>query len=260
LSWASEGFFGEGQCRLAFVEAGPESNRPSIVFVHGAGGDRKSWLPLLHEISKFNLHGIALDLPGHGQSPGAGFRSISNYVRIVESFIQKAGLVSPVLAGHSMGGAVALSCGLEFPEKLRGMILIATGSRLRVKESILEGVQRNFESAASEIIQYAYSATASSGLVEEGRRQLLECGAEVVFGDFTACDAFNEMERIEGISLPSLVVCGEDDVLTPPKYSHYLADKISGTNLQIIPEAGHMVMIEKPGQVGQAIYGFIQVV
>ncbi|MFP6891916.1 MAG: alpha/beta hydrolase [Nitrospinota bacterium] len=258
MGWASESFAGAGQHRLAFVEAGPKSNRPSIVFVHGAGGDRKGWLPLLREISNRGLHGIALDLPGHGQSPGPGCRSISDYARIAGAFIQETGLISPVLAGHSMGGAVALTCGLEFPEKLGGLILVATGSRLRVKESILAGVRLDFESTAADIVRIAYSPKASPGLAEEGRRQLLECGPEVLHGDLSACDAFSEMERIEGISLPSLIVCGEEDLMTPPKYSRYLAEKIPTADLRLIPEAGHMVMAEKPRQVGETIHGFIQ--
>ncbi len=74
-----------GGRRLAFAEAGPESSLSSIVFIHVAGGSRKSWSLLLHDISRRGLYAIALELPGHGASPGPGSRSIDAYAGIVEA-------------------------------------------------------------------------------------------------------------------------------------------------------------------------------
>ncbi len=243
--------------RLAFAEAGSESDLPSIVFIHGAGGSRKSWSHLLHDISRRGLHALALELPGHGASPGPGSRSIGVYTETVEAFIEARGLARPVLAGHSMGGAVALTCGLNIPARLGGLILIGTGARLRVMESILAGVLSNFEVTAAEIADFLFAPSAPAALAEEGRRQLLECSPEVVHGDFSACDGFDERNRIGDIALPSLILCGDSDRLTPSKYSQFLAEKLPSAEFKIIPDSGHMVMVEQPRRVGEEIHRFM---
>ncbi len=77
------------------------------------------------------------------------------------------------------------------------------------------------------------------------------------FGHFRAssCDA---MERISEIVLPTLIVVGEDDVMTPPKYSNYLHEKIRNSKLQSVKSAGHMVMLEQSSRVNSAIRKWIE--
>ena len=213
---------------LSFIESDGDAAYPPLVFVHGAGGGKEGWLALLREILAHTVRGIALDLPGHGKSPGPGLQDIFSYSRVIESFIQARGLHGPIVAGHSMGGGVALACALEFPEKLGGIALIGSGARLRVLPSILEGVCTRFPSAVDEIIGHSFSPQAPPDLVAEGRKKLLACPPEVVHGDFSSCDAFDQMDRVDKVRLPALIVCGEEDKLTPPKYSACLAERIPG--------------------------------
>jgi len=183
---------------------------------------------------------------------------VGEYARLVRAFIEARGLSAPVLAGHSMGGAIALACALSAPGALGGLVLLGTGARLRVLEAILEGILADFEATVEGIVGYAYSPAAPPALAEEGRRQLLACSPGVLRGDFLACDAFDVMERLGGLSLPTLVLCGEDDLLTPPKYSRYLAARIPGARLRLIEGAGHMLMLERTSSVGEAIAGFLR--
>ena len=92
LEWASEGFAEVCGRRLSFTEAGRPSPLPSLVFIHGAGGSRSSWLLLLHDLSRRGLHVVALELPGHGASPGPGCRTIGEYAGFVEAFIAERGV------------------------------------------------------------------------------------------------------------------------------------------------------------------------
>jgi pimeloyl-ACP methyl ester carboxylesterase len=256
--WASEGFSDVGGRRLAYLVAGEKSTLPSIIFVHGAAGSRKSWYLLLHDLQKRGLHGIALELPGHGASPGPGSRSIEDYAVTVNSFIEAGGLVSPVIAGHSMGGGVALTCGLSNQERLGGLILIGTGARLRVSENILDGILSDFSPTVTSIAGALFSPGALPALMEEGRRQLLECPAEIMHGDFSACDEYSVMDNLAGIELPALVLCGTNDLLTPPKYSQFLYENMPAASLEMIEDAGHMVMLEQPGRVGESIHRFVR--
>jgi pimeloyl-ACP methyl ester carboxylesterase len=88
---------------------------------------------------------------------------------------------------------------------------------------------------------------------------MLAVGPGVLRGDFLACDRFDVMGRLGEVRLPTLVICGEEDQLTPPKYSQFLVDHIQGARLVTIPEAGHMVMLEKPQETTDTMAGFSSV-
>jgi pimeloyl-ACP methyl ester carboxylesterase len=79
----------------------------------------------------------------------------------------------------------------------------------------------------------------------------------VLLGDFRACDAFDVRERLGDISVPTLVIGGTEDRLTPPKFSEYLREHIPNTQLLLVEEAGHMVMLEQPAVVTEAIADFL---
>ncbi len=258
MAWATESVVEAGGKRLAFVEVGEGSAFPALLLVHGAGGNQKNWHLLLRHLSRHGLHAIALELPGHGKSPGPGCEAIQDYARIVETFLDAKDLSSPILVGHSMGGAITLTLGLGIPEKLGGLILVGTGARLRVREEILNGLLSDFESTVDRIVGFAYSDSSDPALVEEGKRQLLECPPEVLWGDLKACDGFDVMERVRRIHLPAFVICGKDDSLTPPKYSDFLAENIPYARLRLIENAGHMVMVEQSRLVGEAIRQFVR--
>ena len=79
----------------------------------------------------------------------------------------------------------------------------------------------------------------------------------VMHGDFLACNAFDIMESLPKIRVPTLVICGQDDQLTPARYSQHLADQIPKAQLKIISEAGHMVMLEQPQAVADELSAFL---
>ncbi len=79
----------------------------------------------------------------------------------------------------------------------------------------------------------------------------------MLYRDLAACNAFDIMTRIHEIQLPTLIICGTEDRLTPVKYSQYLHDKIVSSTLHIIPDAGHYVMREQPEAVNHVIEDWI---
>jgi pimeloyl-ACP methyl ester carboxylesterase len=81
---------------------------------------------------------------------------------------------------------------------------------------------------------------------------------KVVLGDFRACDVFDVRDRLSEIRPPVLIISGEDDLLTPPKFSQYLSEKIEGARRVHLQAAGHLMSLEKPEEVNQAIRGFIE--
>jgi pimeloyl-ACP methyl ester carboxylesterase len=226
-----------------------------LVLVHGAGGSHLDWPAPLRRLRETNVY--AIDLPGHGRSEGTGQSSIAAYRDFLLAFLDALGLEKVVVVGHSMGGAIALDFALSYPSRLTGLILVGTGARLRVLPAILTGVLSNFEATVDLILDYAFGPSATEQLRRLGRQRLLQTPPQVLHGDYAACDAFDVMERLGEIRCPTLVICGTVDKLTPPKYSVYLCDHIPGAELVLVEGAGHMVMLEKPEAVTNAVSRFI---
>jgi len=136
--------------------------------------------------------------------------------------------------------------------------LVGTGARLKVLPLILDGIKSNFEETVKRINQFSYSRKAPSELVEKGVLGMRQCRAEVIYGDFLACDRFDTMKEVDKIDLPAIILCGDEDELTPIKYSQFLQDRIKGSKIAILPQAGHMVMMESPQAFNEKIGEFIE--
>jgi pimeloyl-ACP methyl ester carboxylesterase len=86
----------------------------------------------------------------------------------------------------------------------------------------------------------------------------VEIGPQVELNDLLSCDRFDVMQDVENIHLPTEIICGDNDDITPVKYSNYLTDKIPGAHQDIIPEADHFVQLKRYQQVNVKIEEFLQ--
>jgi pimeloyl-ACP methyl ester carboxylesterase len=231
--------------------------REFILFIHGAGGGQYTW-SCQKGFFEREFNPMIIELPGHGESGGEGEKEITRYAEEVYAFLQTVGAKKVFLVGHSMGGAIVQTLALTHPEVIRGIVLVGTGARLRVLPLILNGINTNFGETIPKIVQFAYSRKAPPNLIEDGVTQMLKCRPEVLHGDFSACDRFDVMKEVEKIDLPTLILCGGDDELTPVKYSQFLHSRIKGSKLEVLPKAGHMVMMESPQAFNEKINGFIK--
>lgn len=108
------------------------------------------------------------------------------------------------------------------------------------------------------LVSFSFSSNASARLVELASRRLAETRQSVLYGDLQACNRFDVMDKLGKIKLATLVVCGVDDVMTPSRYAQYLASSIPKAELRIIPNAGHMVMLEQPRLVADNLLFFLK--
>lgn len=228
-----------------YYAARGESGAP-LVFIHGAGGSHLEWNGQMAALSDA-ARTFALDLPGHGRSVGAGRTTIGEYAAALLQFLDGVGIERAVLVGSSMGGAIALTVAMQAPARVKGLVLVGTGAKLRVAPQILDGLQNEFEATARKLVDLYYADTGNSSLLvlkQKSLQQLLKSGSVVTHGDFVACDAFDVRARLGEIRAPTLVVCGDEDRMTPLKYSEYLAEQVAGARLAVIKGTGHMVMLE----------------
>jgi pimeloyl-ACP methyl ester carboxylesterase len=230
--------------------------RETILFIHGAGGGQYTWSYQKGFFEK-EFNPIVIELPGHGESGGEGEEEIVTYAEQVYAFLQAVGVRKIFLVGHSMGGAIVQTLVLAHPEVIKGIILVGTGAKLKVLPMILDGVKADFEETVRKITQFSHSRKTPLVFIEKGIADMLQCRPEVLYGDFAACDRFDVMKEVEKIDLPTLILCGEDDELTPVKYSQFLHSRIKGSKLEVLPNAGHMVMMEAPQAFNEKIAEFV---
>lgn len=237
----------------AFIDNGSTNN---LVLIHGSGGDHTCWP--LENLKGVNANVYSIDLPGHGGSGGSPSKDMGEYAKTMMAFIEALKLSRVFIAGHSLGGGIALTIGLEAPSWLAGLILVGTGARLRVNPMIFETLEKDPKGAMSMMDSVVFGPEAPQEAKDAIRALGERTAPAVSIADFTACDRFDVMKEVGKIAVPCLVVSGSADVLTAVKYGKFLADGITGAEFVIIEGAGHMMALEKPALFAKAVANFLK--
>jgi pimeloyl-ACP methyl ester carboxylesterase len=111
--------------------------------------------------------------------------------------------------------------------------------------------------ALKQIGERSFAAATSARLKELALARMAEVRSAVLHGDLLACDAFDRMADLRGVDSPTVIICGVEDQMTPPKYSQYLHQQIADSVLHIVKDAGHMVMLEQPDHVAGHLAQFL---
>lgn len=229
---------------------------PALMLLHGSGGTSSVWD---NQFEKLDCGGmlIAPDLPGHGESGGDPLHNAGDYVLWLDALISKLKIEHCFVAGHSLGGAIAQEFARRFPEKVRGLILIGCGTRFTITPHYLETVKNDFLSAVTASCRSAFAQANISRFYEWGFALLKDNGSEILYHDIVACMQFDSRPWIASLKTPVCILCGSEDKITPADCSEELARMIPHAELNIIPGAGHMVMLEEPEKFNDAMIVFI---
>ncbi len=229
-----------------------------LVLIHGAGGNHLYWPPEIRRLSGYRV--LAIDLPGHGKSTGRGYQSIVAYRDAVLEWLLAIGISRAVFVGHSMGSAIVQMIAIENPEHVLGLILLGSATSLVVNPALLEDTSHpsTFHNIVDKVIDWSFSPQTPDRLIDLARKRMLEIRPSVLRGDFLACNDYDATSRISSIIQPTLVICGDEDKMTPLRNAKILSDNIPSAQIEIIPEAGHMVMLEKPQAVAEAMINFLK--
>ena len=245
-----------GGIRVHYVAAPPAPRRPAIVFLHGAGANHTIWLGQMKAL-RSRAWVVLPDLPSHGKSGSIPGTTIEEYARAIVPFLEALGGGPFVLAGHSMGGAIALAAALQRPDLLSGLVLVGTGARLRVAPEILEGLRTSPAETQGLVARAQFTERADPAMILRTIRDLAGTPAERTLADFQACDDYDLREQIGRIDLPTLVLVGSEDRMTPVKSSTFLAERMPRATLVVVDGVGHAIMIEKSERVSEEIGAFL---
>ena len=238
------------------------TNLPAIVFLHGAGMDHSVWALLARAFAHHGYAVLAPDLPGHGRSAGTPLTSIAALADWTAALIDGAGAKAARLVGHSMGSLVALETAARHPDKVTGLGLIATMATMRVSDDLLNAAKADDHDAVDMIAIWGEGYRATLGGSQApglwmlgGAERLLERAQPgAIFADLSACNAYQDaLSAAAKITVPSIVIQGSRDLMTPAKGGKALAAAIPNCRLALIEGAGHMLMSERPDDVLAAL-------
>jgi pimeloyl-ACP methyl ester carboxylesterase len=225
---------------------------PPLILIHGAGGSHLAWPAELRRLPGFTVY--AIDLPGHGRSPRTAHRTIPAYAQIVTEFLEVLAIENAVLLGFSMGGAVALQAALCGAPGLRGLVLISTAASLPIPKSVINLLRQDYPAALEHLSQALFC---DHSFAELGLRFLQRTDPQVVRQDFVACRQFSPPARLSELKLPALVLGSRSDLMVPPDSITSLAAQIENSQAHWIQNAGHMVILEQPQVVADAVRSFL---
>lgn len=232
-----------------------DDKRPPLLLVHGAGGMHLDWHSDLRR--KMPMSAIAVDLNGHGKSGGGGHQDVGEYALDMVALLDKMGIAQVVVVGHSMGGAIAQVMALQHKDRVAGLVLVGTGARLIVNEAILEGIIAETQQTIDLIMKWAWGQDTPDDWRVMGAKRLSETPPLVTYHDYVACNNFDVRDSVHTLTVPTLIVSGEQDKMVKPSLGAYLHEQIEGSEFITLP-CGHMIPVEAYAGLGEAIEAWYQ--
>jgi pimeloyl-ACP methyl ester carboxylesterase len=251
----------------AFVATGGreyDSRLPTVVLIHGAGFDHSAWALQSRWFAHHGFSVLVPDLPGHGRSAGGALRSIAEMADWTAALLDAAGAGRAHLIGHSMGSLIALETAARHPEKVSALGLIGTAATMTVGPDLLKAAEADEEAAIDMVSIWGLGFDAelggslAPGLWMHGtaQRVLQHCASGVLFSDLDACNSYRDaLAAAAKVTVPTTVILGERDMMTPAKAGKALAAAIANARTIVLPGAGHMLMTERPDELLAAIKG-----
>ena len=244
---------------IGYEEAGDGAT--PIVFLHGVGSDKSVWRPQLDQFSSMHRT-VAFDYPGYGDSdPGPEGTSRDDYASAILSAMDGLGIERAHICGLSLGGVVAIAMHHAAPRRCASLILADSfavhpeGGAIYDRSVAASGDLRAMAEARVDVLLAQPADPAVRREVIETMAKIgpaaYRIGAEAVW-------LADQRDRAARIDVPTLVLCGSEDKVTPPSLSDELTRLIPGARMQVIRRASHIANLEKPEAFNRAVEAFIR--
>lgn len=245
-------------------------NGPPVIFIGGLGNNIEYWLAFKEHISPF-CEMYALDNRGIGKTTIQNPFSVIDMAKDIKALMDHCKIEKASVVGISMGGAIAQTFALDFPESTEKLVLVATTAKFNevCRLSMLHALQLLHINAPVELKTTGLFPWifASSFLSNEQNVSLMQekifnsenpQSAEGFQAQCLALQQFDSSKQLNKINAKTLIMYGDEDVLTPKKDALFLHKEIKGSELVEIEQSGHSIPIEKPTVFLEKLFNFIR--
>jgi 3-oxoadipate enol-lactonase len=249
-----------GGAAIGVDEAGSGPATP-IVFLHGVGSDKSVWAPQLEHFGA-SRRALAFDYPGYGESdPAPTGTSRDGFAAAVTAAMDALAIDRAHVCGLSLGGVIAIAIHQAAPQRCASLILadsfaVHPDGQAVYDRSVAASEQMSELAAARTPALLA--AGASAELHQQVRETMARIDPEAFRIGAEAVWLADQSDRIAAIEVPTLVLVGDQDSITPPELSEALAGSIAGAELHVLAGAGHLSNIERPGDFNSAVEAFLE--
>jgi pimeloyl-ACP methyl ester carboxylesterase len=244
----------------------PTGQRPSVLLVHGAGGDRSVWQLQTLFLAHHGFDAFAVDLPGHGLSGGELISDIGSMVEWLARVIGALEVGPAHVVGHSMGSLMTLELAANHPDLVRSAVLLGSAASMPVHPALIESAENNTLLAPQLMTAWGYGTrshvagnpTPGMWMVGGGQALLERASSGVIANDLKACNEYIAPDELAAhVTCPVTVLVGSDDRMTPPKAGAAVIASLEAAGVQVtkvpLPGVGHTMMSEAPALVRSAL-------
>ena len=246
----------------AFVDS-----QPTMMFLHGAGMDHTVWALQTRYFAHHGFNVLAVDMPGHGRSAGDPLDSIAAMADWVEAAADAQGIEALYLVGHSMGALVALEAAGRGLAMIKAVAVLGVAAEMPVHPKLLKAASAGDHWALEAIVNWGFAGKSHLGghaapgnwTVGAGMRLMEQVAMPALGSDFNACDIYKSaLERAATITVPTLVLMGGQDKMTPAANARPLVAALAQGQAERLEGVGHMIMLEAPDRTLDCLAGFFQ--
>jgi pimeloyl-ACP methyl ester carboxylesterase len=235
-----------------------------VVLVHGLGDDHRAWRRVVAPLM-LTRRVVLYDLRGHGGSPlGDADGSLAQLGADLIGVLDDAEIDRAAIAGFSLGGTIAMRAAIDTPDRVSALALVGTSSRVNSaargwyeeRAALVENDDPELRTTLDKDTEDVYRNRAEE--IEAGLQIRRESTADPR-GFANACLAMSSLNEapldpeLGAIAVPTVIVAGDADQHCPPRASEIIAEKISGSTMQVLEDTGHPLPVERPDEVAAAI-------
>ena len=242
------------------------TDQPLLVFVHGAGLDRTIWQLQTRYFAAHGFSVFAVDLPGHGRTPGPAPASIAAGAAWLVEVVAAAGFDTAHVVGHSMGGLMALELAATHPTRVASLTLLGVAERIPVHPDLLAAAETDDHLAVELVSSWSLGRPAHRGghptpglwMMGSAVRLLERAAPGTLHAGLAACDAYQgAADAAAAVQCATLLLLGELDLMTKPRAAEPLAATLADATVVVVPGAGHLLMVENPDVVIDTLAQFL---
>lgn len=257
--------------RLFYEEKGDTKSLHKVIFLNGVMASTSSWVYQVPAIERLGVHIILMDFKGQLKSdkPEGPYR-FSEHAQETLALVQSLGVEKAHLIGTSYGGEIAMRIAIDYPRFVQSLSIIDSTSELdAVMKAFIHSWKILAKAADGEKFFLGMMPSIYGKSFIEKHQDFLQQRAiatgkmdrEYFRGQYILYEAFENdvtmTHELHKIGCPTLVICGEDDLLKPVKFSRIIAQHIANSEFVVIPDCGHVTIFEKPNVLNTLLTGFI---